>query len=138
MNRLKPIYLWYWLFAYLLRRGPVRTEGFVGNRHTWKGTTGPVEIEVVIRDTRQPDGYSREELYQLLKLIRREEKRSEWKVPDDDGVKPEPREVLLSSAFVLIQHHNISAPDCICAKYDDEDTTGAEAWLRRYKEEVFK
>lgn len=41
---------------------------------------------------------------------------------------------LLKAAFVLIQHHNISEPDCTCAKYDDEDTTGAEAWLARYRE----
>ncbi len=59
--------------------------GYVANRsiRTLDGTKR--KWELTITDKSERDGYSREELYCMLKLIRAEEKRQGWKVPEPEG-----------------------------------------------------
>lgn len=54
----------------------------VGNRQIEKGLVDGIEVTTILRDTQQSDGYSREELFEMLTLIRREEERHRWKVPE--------------------------------------------------------
>lgn len=56
------------------------------NRWTRKMMIGPIELTITHRDTRDPDGYSREELVVMLETIRKHEAIMGWKVP-------EPREI---------------------------------------------
>jgi len=44
-----------------------------------------VEVTLCVRNLDKPDGFSREELIAAQRLIRSEEKRQGWKVPETDG-----------------------------------------------------
>lgn len=52
------------------------------NRRTRTWLLGEHELTFTWRDTRQPDGYSREELYRMLKLVRDHEHLQEWRCPE--------------------------------------------------------
>lgn len=78
MNKLRQR-LWYWL---LVDRLPFIGGSRVANRFIRTGFLGVLEFTVTIRDPRQEDGYSREELLNLLKLIRVQEEKQNWKVPE--------------------------------------------------------
>lgn len=54
----------------------------VGNRMIYVGWSGKSEVTITLRNTREPDGYARTELLEMLKLIRVEEERQHWKVPE--------------------------------------------------------
>jgi hypothetical protein len=56
--------------------------GVCANRHWRNATCGPYEIELIMRDTRQPNGYSREELVEMLRTIRKHEAYMGWRVPE--------------------------------------------------------
>jgi hypothetical protein len=56
--------------------------GACANRRWRRFMSGPVEVTITYRDTRRPDGYSREELVEMLKTIREQEKMMGWKVPE--------------------------------------------------------
>jgi hypothetical protein len=93
LTRRKPViglrrWLWYKLLRFALRRaGPTSTFS-CANRYETTHAFGPLEVRVVTRDTREPDGYCREELLQMLRLVRSEEARQGWKVPE-----PRPEDV---------------------------------------------
>jgi hypothetical protein len=70
--------LWYWV----LRHFPSQEYSLCANRRTSRVTFGPIEVTITCRDTREPDGYERTELYRMLHLIRSEEIRQNWKVPE--------------------------------------------------------
>ena len=52
------------------------------NRHTTTCRAGSVEVTVMVRDTSRPDGYSREELVEMLRLVREQELLQGWRVPE--------------------------------------------------------
>lgn len=78
MNRWKTKF-WWWILHKVPLKG---LSGRTGNRFYKKGMLGPIEVTITDRDTREPDGYSREELLRMLQLIRSEEERHQWKVPE--------------------------------------------------------
>jgi hypothetical protein len=61
--------------------------GSVGNRRIYTFKLEPLEITVTSRDTTEEDGYSRVELYNMLKLIRTNEVVQQWRVPEPVGVR---------------------------------------------------
>ena len=71
-------------FGPLERAEPAGSAGCVAS---WEGLgTLPgfpsQMMTIVVRDTREPDGYSREELMEMLKTIREQEDLQGWKVPE--------------------------------------------------------
>ena len=56
---------------------------FCANRKRWTYRTPNLEISLNVRALKEPDGWSREELLEMLRLIRREEKKQDWKVPEE-------------------------------------------------------
>lgn len=74
---------WFWykmLRAISRRRG--RGWKSCANRHETRCDFGRLEVTITIRDKRKPDGYSREELCEMLALVRRHEKLQDWRVPE--------------------------------------------------------
>lgn len=69
----------------------------VGNRSIEKGVVDGIEVTITIRNTLQPDAYSREELYQMFELIRKHEKIQGWRVPDPDMFTISPQEASTGS-----------------------------------------
>jgi hypothetical protein len=69
-----------WLWPY--RRGSAH---FCANRRTWMYRTPVAELSLTIRQTTEEDGYSREELVRMLRLVREQEKSQGWKVPEPEG-----------------------------------------------------
>lgn len=55
---------------------------FCANRRTTTCRAGTLEVTVVARDTRRPDGYSREELVEMLRTVRKQEALQDWRVPE--------------------------------------------------------
>jgi hypothetical protein len=76
------VQFWLWVFRKLLGRAPWTSQSSVGNRYAGSGVFGCFEVALVMRDMRQPSGYSREELYAMLRAIRSEEIIQHWKVPE--------------------------------------------------------
>jgi hypothetical protein len=81
---LNSLWLWSWYRAlrFVLRRVGPTSALACANRFERTYAFGPVEVRVVERDTREPDGYSREELCQMLWLVRSEEASQGWRVPE--------------------------------------------------------
>lgn len=52
------------------------------NRTTFTLADDSVEYTLVVRDKREPDDYSREEVYAMLRTVRRAERRSVWQCPE--------------------------------------------------------
>jgi hypothetical protein len=75
-------WLWYRALRFVLRRVGTKYSLSCANRRETSHVFGPLEVRVVTRDTREPDGYSREELCQMLALVRSEEARQGWRVPE--------------------------------------------------------
>lgn len=73
--------LWYRALMWLLRRGQYGWAR-CANRYEITHHCGPLVVVTTIQDTREEDGYSREELYRMLRLIRQHEELQEWKVPE--------------------------------------------------------
>lgn len=68
---------------YLLRKFTAnRSTSICGNRHVKVSMLGCMEITITFRDTRDPDGYSREDLLEMLRLIRKHEMIQNWRTPD--------------------------------------------------------
>jgi hypothetical protein len=63
------------------KQTPVST-GICGNRRWVTFMRGPLEYTTVCRDTRDPDAYSREELVEMLSVVRQHEAAMGWKVPE--------------------------------------------------------
>ena len=67
---------------------PRRTGwGTCANRTEMTTMVDGVEHKLVLRDTRQPDGYERTELLQMLRTVRRHEHLQGWKVPEPDAAE---------------------------------------------------
>ena len=60
--------------------------GACANRRWRRFMAGPIEVTILYRDTRLDDGYSREELLEMLQTVRKHEARLGWKVPEPKGV----------------------------------------------------
>ena len=54
----------------------------VANRYTRTLVFDKLEVAITLKDTSQPNGYCREELYEMLWTIRDEERKQNWKVPE--------------------------------------------------------
>jgi hypothetical protein len=79
-------WFWYWLFRTTLKHcGSPCSRGHVANRFETVFRRGCLEVTVVERDTRQPDGHTREELCEMLRLIRWHEGLQGWRVPEPDA-----------------------------------------------------
>lgn len=74
-----------WKLLGLLWPGPHASVGRCANRVWHTVRRGPIEATLTFRDTRQEDGYSREELVAMLETVRRHEALQGWHVPDDRG-----------------------------------------------------
>jgi hypothetical protein len=73
--------LWWPLFKFVVRQ--MRGGGYLcANRHGRTFIIGKLEISTVFRDTSKPDVYSREEVYEMLKRVRRQEIASKWICPE--------------------------------------------------------
>lgn len=81
MKRLRQKF-WYYVLTKLV---PLGSSLIVANRYERQGCFGPIDVRIIFRDTRQPDDYSREELYKMLKIIREAESRQRWIVPEPDS-----------------------------------------------------
>lgn len=73
---------WYRALRFVLRHAGAASTLACANRYESTRSFGPLEVRVVTRDTREPDGYSREELVMMLQLVRSEERRQGWRVPE--------------------------------------------------------
>ena len=71
---------WRWRLMVWLWPKKYRGVGH-SNRLWWVAMMGPIEVKLTYRDTRQEDGYSREELIEMLRVIRESERHMGWKVP---------------------------------------------------------
>ena len=73
-------------FLWAFCGGRVTSTGSCANRTWTVGTVGPIELTCTARDTRKPDGYSREVLTEMLWTVRKYEGAMGWKAPEpDDG-----------------------------------------------------
>ena len=71
---------WLWVIALVW---PSRTSaGVCGNRAWQTAMLGTLEVSLTLRETSVSDGYSREELLEMLQTVRRHEKIQGWKVPE--------------------------------------------------------
>lgn len=57
-------------------------SGSCANRKWTRYMFGPIEVTITYRDTRWPDGHSREELCEMLRTVRKHEQMG-WKCPED-------------------------------------------------------
>lgn len=67
-----------WLFRRIF--GELNGTLSCANRAEWIYTKDGFETTIVRRDTTKPDMYSREELYHLAQIIRKEQARTGWDV----------------------------------------------------------
>lgn len=58
--------------------------GMCGNRMWEVRQFGGLELTVTLRNTLEPDGYSREELVEMLERVRRHETRMGWRAPEPE------------------------------------------------------
>jgi hypothetical protein len=77
---------WWWVFFLSVRKLSARARRTssltCANRHEVRFARGPEVITIQRRDTRRPDGYSRDELYWMLHEVRKHEQQQGWKVPE--------------------------------------------------------
>jgi hypothetical protein len=69
------------LLAWLWAPG-AQSSGACANRRWWRRMIGPCEVTITMRHTGGPDGYSREELIDMLAEVRKHEALQGWRVPD--------------------------------------------------------
>lgn len=65
-------------------------SGRCANRKWRKAYLGHVEVTITQRDLWKPDGYSREELLNMLWTVREHEAQQGWRVPEPMGNKLSP------------------------------------------------
>lgn len=73
--------LWWPVFNFTQRkmRGGLK---LCANRVTRTFVIGKLEVDIVFRDTSRPDAYSREEVYEMLRKVRRDELQTGWTCPE--------------------------------------------------------
>lgn len=77
----------FWKFVrwYFVRQG--RSVKIVANRLEYEATTPDgFDARLILRNPAEPDGYSREEVYEMLARVRESEIRMKWKCPEPYGV----------------------------------------------------
>jgi len=109
MNRLRLRLLW-------LLLGRRSSAGACANRQWIKRMLGPVEVTITMRHTDAPDGYSREELLEMLQRVREHEVSQGWRVSDE---RSDTMRKLLERAAVDLER----ATDIMVAEHviDEED-----------------
>jgi hypothetical protein len=72
------------LFRFSAIRLATGMERTVANRKeiSFTGSRPNILISIIRRDTSKPDMYSREEIFDMLKRVRCEEQRMQWKCPE--------------------------------------------------------
>jgi hypothetical protein len=71
---------WLWVIA---KVWPRQTSVMAcGNRTSMTTRLGSLEVTLLLRDTSRQDGYSREELVEMLETVRKHEALQGWKVPE--------------------------------------------------------
>ena len=58
------------------------STGTCANRKWWKRMVGPFEVTITMRHICALDGYSREELFEMLGTVRKHEALQGWCVPE--------------------------------------------------------
>lgn len=76
------IWFWWRVLRVLGIWVPFQDVTLVGNRFIRRGNLVPLDVTIIQRDTREPDGYERTELLRMMYLIRTEEERQQWTVPE--------------------------------------------------------
>ena len=71
-----------WMFTRILQKIKAIRCYKCSNRYVKVFKIGVFEVSITYRDTTKEDSYSREELVTMLKVIRNEEQRQQWKVPE--------------------------------------------------------
>lgn len=71
-----------WKLIGLLWPGGAASRGRCANRVWHVVRRGPIEVTLTFRDTRQPDGYERTELLEMLRTVREHEAVQGWRVPE--------------------------------------------------------
>lgn len=72
----------------IMRLWPNRGEvGACANRRWRRQRCGAYEMTLEMRFLNAPDGYAREELYEMLCLIRKHEAIMGWKVPEPEALQ---------------------------------------------------
>lgn len=83
MNALDRLHLW--LLKVIFPKKTWSTD-VCANRVTWKTRIGThAEATLIIRHLGLPDGYSREELVEMLRTVRLHEMLSGWRTPEPSG-----------------------------------------------------
>lgn len=72
---------WWWAFSKTLL-GLFAHGHRVGNRYVRERMLRTTVATITFRDTTQPDAYTREELYAMLRLLRHHEEIQNWRVPE--------------------------------------------------------
>lgn len=93
--------LWFEVMMFALRRGGEKGSGSCANRRWHRTMFGSRETRLVLRDTTQEDGYSRMELYEMLRTVRLHERRQGWECPE-----PTFRNQAFAERFVTVDDVN--------------------------------
>lgn len=75
-----------WKLMALLWPGRQASVGRCANRVWHVVRRGPIEAKLTFRDTRLADGYSREELLEMLETVRKHETLQGWRCPEPSAV----------------------------------------------------
>lgn len=123
MNRLRLRLLW------LLLGRRSASVGACANRSWMKRMFGPLEVTITTRRTDAPDGYSREELLEMLQRVREHEASQGWRVPDERSDTM--RKLLERAAVDLERATDIMVEEHVIDEEDDgEDERAFVAEIR--------
>jgi hypothetical protein len=67
---------------YWLAKSGRRSTHVCANRWESVSRCSAYEVTLTVRDTAKPDGYSRKELYSMLRTVREHEAKQGWRVPE--------------------------------------------------------
>lgn len=75
---------WFWVFLYAMRKIGYRHMGSCGNQSSYdlRGSKNGILVDVVFVDSKKEGGHSREVIYEMLKAVREQEHRDDWKCPE--------------------------------------------------------
>ena len=77
MNR-----FWKWLFFIVCRKIDCSQRSWCSARYIQKFSSNHYEVTITFLDKSKENHYSREELVEIMNLVRTEEKYQNWKVPE--------------------------------------------------------
>lgn len=77
-----------WLLLWLWPTRPVSGRWWMcAYRRSRRVMCGTDEVTLTMRDTSRSDGYSREELLEMLTEVRKHETLSGWRVPEPEDIR---------------------------------------------------